>query len=313
MDMLSQGFGRLTPLAVITYTFLLVGTGLLVYRKSRFIAAALSVMSLILLLCFCVIKPFLAESYYINTSSMEPGVMPGTVVICDKLYYRVRPVQRQDTVLVKAEDSGYAAAPGFAGRARDFLLGTDTRDVLLKRVIGLPGDTVRILSPTLYTDRGPVDVDGLLADLGYRRRVFYQVDPQGLTVSGVQTYPLEQLARLLGEKVSVVWGVWVNGALLEEPYLKEPYCRTDYPGGNSRWAPVNPELVPYVVSTPAGPAVKVPDGCYFVLGDNRNNSEDSRDFGFIKARDLVGRAGAAFYMGTGFDSEVRGSAAPLRD
>jgi signal peptidase I len=69
-----------------------------------------------------------------------------------------------------------------------------------------------------------------------------------------------------GDTVEVRGGqVYVSGATLDEPYIRE---RPGY------------SLAPRVV----------PAGHYFVLGDNRNNSEDSHIWGFLPAENLIGRA-----------------------
>lgn len=64
--------------------------------------------------------------------------------------------------------------------------------------------------------------------------------------------------------------VRINGELLDEPYIKEPTERS------------------FDVEFP----ITVPEGAYFVMGDNRNNSDDSRHstIGMIDRRNIFGKA-----------------------
>jgi signal peptidase I len=69
-----------------------------------------------------------------------------------------------------------------------------------------------------------------------------------------------------GESVSVSGGkVYINGKELNEPYIPEP---------------INQDFAEIVV----------PPGTIFVMGDNRNDSHDSRDVGPIPLTDVLGRA-----------------------
>jgi len=74
--------------------------------------------------------------------------------------------------------------------------------------------------------------------------------------------------------------IYVDGIALEEPYLN--YAEED----------------PMMEFWP-GEELTVPDGCYYVLGDNRNHSGDSRDpqIGFISPDDLVGVSVARIPLG----------------
>ena len=60
---------------------------------------------------------------------------------------------------------------------------------------------------------------------------------------------------------------------------------------------------PYIMLTPDIPAVRsfgpvtVPSGHYFLLGDNRDNANDSRFQGFIPERDIRGRMGHVLHIG----------------
>jgi signal peptidase I len=138
------------------------------------------------------VQAFAIKSFYIPSESMVPTLQKGDRVLVNRISYKLHDVNRGDVVV-------FERPPG--------LPDTSIKD-LIKRVIGLPGDTVE------------------------------------------------------GRNGRIV----INGQYLNEPYL----------GAN-------------VITSTFGP-VKVGDGMYFVMGDNRQASEDSRVFGPIAEKLIVGRA-----------------------
>jgi signal peptidase I len=76
---------------------------------------------------------------------------------------------------------------------------------------------------------------------------------------------IKRVIGVPGDRIEVNGGeVRVNGALLNEPYISAPPIYED------SWI--------------------VPEGKYFVLGDNRNNSSDSHNWSFLPREDIVGKA-----------------------
>jgi signal peptidase I len=96
------------------------------------------------------------------------------------------------------------------------------------------------------------------------------------------------IKRIIGmpnDEISLSGGfVYINGQRLNEPYVR----RT-----NGRQEPSEPfsNGLPWALQEP----FKVPAGSYFVMGDNRTDSGDSREFGPIKRGQFVGRAFARYW------------------
>lgn len=162
----------------------------------------LVVLAAITLVAVFGLRAFVIASYYIPSASMEPtlhgcdGCQPDMVLV-DKLSYRFSAIHRKDVVVF---DRPPLAPP-------------EDKE-LIKRVIGLPGDTVS----------------------GHDGKVY------------------------------------VDGRPLTEPYVN-PACHgtTDFT------------------------TVTVPPGRYFMMGDNRCDSFDSRMFGTIARSAVVGRAFAVMW------------------
>ncbi len=137
---------------------------------------------------------FIMSPQEINGASMEPNFHNGEYILTNKISYKLRDPVRGDVVIFKSP----------MNKEIDYI----------KRVIGLPGDTVSL-----------------------RDNAF-----------------------------------WINGEKVEEPYLT---TGTPIFGGS------------YLAE---GQSVVVPPGTYFVAGDNRPHSSDSREFGPIAKEDFIGVA-----------------------
>ena len=151
------------------------------------------------------IQAFLVKPYRIPSESMEDTLLIGDRVLVDRISWRFSEPERGQIVVFH---------PPFSG------------PVLIKRVIGMPGDTISLK-------------DG---------------------------------------------DVWVDGQQLVEPYVRKVDGRTE---------PTEPfdNGLPWSLQQP----YKVPPGNYFVMGDNRTDSGDSREFGPVSRGQLVGKAFARYW------------------
>lgn len=182
-----------------------------------------------------VLRSFIAEPYKIPSSSMMPNLLIGDFILVNKFSYGIRlPItntkiiptwepERGDVVVFKpphAPDQNW-----------------------IKRIVGLPGDTIGFHGDTLYVNGQP---------LSYQVRGQYVGKGRGAEMTGA-TLLTEDLP---GRSHTVL--EWVDRA---------------NPAGQGDWV--------------------VPDGQYFVMGDNRDNSEDSRFWTqthFLPEENLRGKA-----------------------
>ena len=91
---------------------------------------------------------------------------------------------------------------------------------------------------------------------------------------------IKRLIALGGETLEIKNGdVYINDKLIEDPVIKNTYY---YNRENSKYGKVNQ-------------IVEVPEGSYFMLGDNSAASSDSRFWGFVPEENLIGKAILIFW------------------
>ena len=183
-------------------------------------------------------KSALADINVVPTGSMKPTILEGDVVFIDKLAYDLR------------VPFTFARVARWADPARGdivvcFSPADGTR--LVKRVVGLPGDTVELRNEILHLNGVPQSYTAL---------------PE------VVTHDFST-----AERTAAV-------------FARE---RLDPPRGRAHAV----MALPAVAARRTFGPVRVPEGSYFVMGDNRDNNHDSRFFGPVPRREIIGEAKAA--------------------
>ena len=163
------------------------------------------VLAVVAIAVALLIQAFLVKPYRIPSESMENTLLIGDRVLVDRISWRFSDPERQDIVVFH---------PPFEG------------PVLIKRIIGMPGDEISLKDGAVY----------------------------------------------------------VNGKKLDEPYVRKVDGKT---------VPSEPfdNGLPWSLQQP----YTVPAGNYFVMGDNRIDSGDSREFGPVPRGQLVGKAFARYW------------------
>lgn len=258
-----------------------------------------------------VLRNFLFGLYHVPTGSAEPNILVGDRIWGNKMAYYVSPVHRGDLVIFDNPKFEYDKSNKFYELWQRYigfpvpLLGLGTGpDNWVKRVIAVPGDTIE----------GRVE-EG--------RTVIY-LNGKKLKEPYVNTFPLMRVRRTKGLIP------WANIGPLSVPQFlryeyrepspkytydpskslaQQPYYAIDEEDIVRRPDTLEPDLD--YAFTPAykyhdmgcydifGPYV-IPDDCYWVMGDSRKNSEDSRWWGFLKKDRIHGRASFVIYS---IDSE----------
>ncbi len=150
---------------------------------------------------------FVVRTFFIPSGSMEPTLQIHDVLLVNEFEYRIS----------KPHDEDIVVFPPPIPTTNDFI----------KRLMGSPGDTLRIHDGTVYRNGKALDEPYIAQKPAYEMEI--------------KNY-----------------GVYVDGTPLDPSQANIP--------PKSAWTSPN----------------TIPPGCYFMMGDNRNNSEDSHIWGFAQ-------------------------------
>jgi signal peptidase I len=185
-----------------------------------------------------VLRGFVAEPFRIPSSSMMPSLLIGDFILVNKFSYGLRlPITNRKFIAIGEPARGDVVV---------FKPPHHPDQDWIKRVIGLPGDTVAYRDNTVFVNGEP---------FAYADRGRYAGKGRGIDMSG---------AHLLTEQLPGRPHPVLEGE--DRPFDETAF----FFQGRNEW--------------------QVPAGHYFVMGDNRDNSEDSRFWGFLPETQLRGKA-----------------------
>lgn len=130
-------------------------------RRLSFIAE-LPILVVIAFVLALLLKTFLVQAFYIPSESMLPTLAVGDRVLVNKLAHEVREPERGEVVVFTHGDAGPAApGEGVLERLRDtitsgFGVVPEGEKDFIKRIVGLPGETIEMRDGVVYIDGEPL-------------------------------------------------------------------------------------------------------------------------------------------------------------
>ncbi|MDJ0954436.1 MAG: signal peptidase I [Acidimicrobiia bacterium] len=160
------------------------------------------------------VKSFLIQVFWIPSGSMEDTLEIGDRVIVNKVSYRFGDPGRGDIVVFEPETFEEESIPTKISRNLLESIGLRTPESdLIKRVIGLPGETVEIRNNTVFVDGSPLDEPYLPIGLSMRDEGPWEVPDDHYFVMGdnrnssndSRRFGAIDRDRIVGRAFSVVW------------------------------------------------------------------------------------------------------------
>jgi signal peptidase I len=224
------------------------------------------------LLLALVIRTFIVQAFKIPSGSMLPTLQIGDHILVNKFIYGPR-------LEIPFTNISFGRLPGFARPARGdvvvFVYPQDESKDFIKRVVGLPGDLIEIRDRTVYVN-GEAYSDPHVKFMG------------GTYHASHANFGPLYVARA-GDRLELGDGVLrVNGR--EVPIANRSEFQIFY---GKFFPPAS-----------RGP-VTVSEHHYFVMGDNRDNSMDSRFWGEVRETAIKGKAFLIYWSWDGADRWVR--------
>ena len=183
-------------------------------KKQRSFWRELPILVLIALVLAVVIKTFLVQAFFIPSESMVETLQINDRVLVNKLSYRFGDVARTQVVVFEPESAEDESLPSVILRNIGESVGLSTPDSdLIKRVIGLPGETIEIRNNTVFIDGVPLDEPYLADDVSMRRfgpetipddHYFVMGDNRGSSLDSRSTGSISG-DRIVGRAFVVIW------------------------------------------------------------------------------------------------------------
>ena len=186
---------------------------------------------IIALVLALLIRTFIIQAFKIPTGSMEPTLLVGDHLLVSKFSYSIHvPNEVPFTSIQLFPDIHFFPSVPERGNIVVFKFPLEPDKDFIKRVVGLPGETIQVI----------------------RQRVY------------------------------------INDKLLKEPYAYHSQPSSPDSGTRDNMAPL-----------------RIPEGHIFVMGDNRENSSDSRVWGVLDLKNLRGKAQWIYWSWDSKDTGVR--------